>query len=76
MWDERDAETKRGMGKMVTGMMVVVFGMPGVVEYVCPDGMVGVALVGERGIHEWHPSQCRPVSVADAARMSLRRIGR
>ncbi len=56
---------------MKTGDLVIVAtegGKPGQVAYVCDDGRIGVALVNERGrVDEWHPTQVRPATPAEAA---------
>lgn len=61
---------------MKTGQLVIVAtegGKPGEVKYVCADGMIGVALVGERGrVDEWNPSQVKSVGPKEAAKAATK----
>lgn len=45
--------------------------LPGLVKYTCPDGYVGVAIVGEKGrVDEWAPRQLRAITPKEAALMT------
>jgi hypothetical protein len=67
---------KQRRNKMITAnTMVKVNGAdakdkPGIVEYVAADGYIGVRLVGEKRIDEWHPSQVQPISIKEAVTFS------
>jgi hypothetical protein len=63
------------MSEFRVGQFVAVSaadGVPGVVQYLTPDGGAGVMIVGEKGrIDEWHPSQLTPLTPREAAARAM-----
>ncbi len=65
---------------MKTEQLVIVAtegGKLGVVKYVCADGMIGVNLINEKNrVDEWHPTQVREATVAEAVAKANEFMGR
>jgi hypothetical protein len=52
-------------------------GKPGIVREIATDGMIGVALVNEKGrVDLWQPSQVTIITPSEAARLALKFVRR